>query len=147
MGADKLFDTADFVADMRRLGVTLHVAQHTRGRRSAFDERTTRQAGYAVSLRIRKRIEEVSGWIKTVGGLCKTRHRGDAHAGWRFTLPAAAYNLVRLAKLLRADGRTASGVRKPYTRASTMLKRAVLRRSGWPTLIVGLNNSEFSAAC
>jgi transposase len=102
VGGDKLFDTKDFVAEMRRLGVTPHVAQHTNGRRSAIDRRTTRHAGYAVSQRIRKRIEEGFGWIKTVGGLRKTRHRGTARVGWMFTLTAAAYNLVRVSKLLAA---------------------------------------------
>jgi len=102
VGADKLFDTQDFVAEMRWLGVTPHVAQHSNGRRSAIDGRTTRHAGYAVSQRIRKRIEEGFGWIKTVSGLRKTRHRGTARVGWQFTLAAAAYNLVRIPKLLAA---------------------------------------------
>ena len=87
---------------MRRLGVTPHVTQSTKGRRSAIDGRTTRHAGYAVSLRLRKRIEEVFGWIKTAGGLRKTRHRGTARVGWMFTFTAAAYNLVRIPKLLAA---------------------------------------------
>jgi transposase len=100
VGGDKLFDTQDFVAEMRRLDVTPHVAQHTNGRRSAIDRRTTRHAGYAVSQRIRKRIEEAFGWMKTVGGLRKTRHRGTARVGWQFILTAAAYNLVRIPKLL-----------------------------------------------
>jgi hypothetical protein len=82
-----------------RLGVTPHVSQNTKGRRSAIDGRTTRHAGQAISLRIRKRIE-VFGWIKTVGGLRKTRHRGTARVGWMFTFAAAAYNLVRIPKLL-----------------------------------------------
>ena len=102
LAADKAYDTADFVAEMRRLGVTPHVTQNTKGRRSAIDGRTTRHLGYAVSLRGRKRIEEVFGWIKTAGGLRKTRHRGTALVGWMFTLTAAAYNLVRLPKLLTA---------------------------------------------
>jgi transposase len=100
LGADKAYDTADFVAEMRRLGVTPHVAQNTNRRRSAIDRRTTRHAGYQASLRMRKRIEEVFGWIKTVGHLRKTRHRGTARVGWMFTFTAAAYNLVRLPKLL-----------------------------------------------
>ena len=86
LGADKAYDTADFVAELRGLGVTPHVAQNTKGRRSAIDGRTTRHPGYAVSQRMRKRIEEVFGWIKTVGGLRKTRHRGTALVGWMFTL-------------------------------------------------------------
>ena len=90
----------DFVAEMRRLGVTPHVTQNSKRRRSAIDGRTTRHGGYAVSLRVRKRIEEVFGWIKTVGGLRKTHHRGTARVGWMFTFVAAAYNLVRIPKLL-----------------------------------------------
>ena len=103
LAADKASDTADFVAEMRRLGVTPHVTQNTKGRRSAIDGRTTRHPGYAVSLRGRKRIEEVFGWIKTAGGLRKTRHRGTALVGWMFTVTAAAYNLVRIPKLLTAE--------------------------------------------
>ncbi len=102
LGADKAYDTAGFVAEMRRLGVTPHVSQNDKGRRSAIDRRTTRHPGYAVSLRVRKRIEEVFGWIKTVGGLRKTRHRGTVLVGWMFTLAAAAYNVVRIPKLLAA---------------------------------------------
>ena len=102
LGADKAYDTAGFVAGLRDLNVTPHVAQNTSGRRSAIDARTTRHPGYAASLRVRKRIEEAFGWIKTVGGLRKTRHRGTARVGWMFTLTAAACNLVRLPKLLAA---------------------------------------------
>ncbi len=100
LGADKAYDTADFVADMRELGVTPHVAQNTSGRRSAIDGRTTRHAGYAISQQIRKRIEEVFGWAKSSAGFRKTRHRGTARVGWMFVLNMAAYNLVRLPKLL-----------------------------------------------
>lgn len=100
LGADKAYDTQDFVAAMRRLGVTPHVAQNTNGRRSAIDGRTTRHGGYEISQRVRKRIEEVFGWLKTVGGLRKTRHRGTARVGWMFTFAAAAYNLVRVRTLL-----------------------------------------------
>jgi len=100
LGGDKAYDTRDFVAEMRRLGVTPHVSQNTKGRRSAIDGRTTRHAGYAVSVRVRKRIEEVFGWIKTVAGLRKTRHRGTARVGWNFIFAAAAYNLVRIPRLL-----------------------------------------------
>jgi hypothetical protein len=102
LGADKAYDTADFVAEMRRLGVTPNVSQNTTGRRSAIDGRTTRHPGYAISVRVRKRIEEVLGWIKTVAGLRKTRHRGTALVGWMFTLTTAAYNVVRITKLLAA---------------------------------------------
>jgi transposase len=100
LGADKNYDTRDFVAAIRELGVTPHVAQHTNGRRSAIDGRTTRHPGYAVSQRIRKRIEEVFGWGKEVGGMRRTRLRSLPRLGWAFTLRAAAYNLVRLPKLL-----------------------------------------------
>jgi transposase len=102
LGADKAYDTADFVAEMRRLGVTPHVAQNDNGRRSAIDGRTTRHDGYKASLRHRKRIEEVFGWMKTAGGQRKTRYRGTGRVGWMFTLSAAAYNLIRLPKLLKA---------------------------------------------
>ena len=100
LGADKAYDTRDFVAATRHLGVTPHVAQNTSGRRSAIDGRTTRHGGYEVSQCVRKRIEEVFGWMKTVGGLRKTRHRGTARVGWMFTFAAAAYNLVRVRRLL-----------------------------------------------
>ena len=100
LGADKAYDTKDFVAEMRALSAAPHVAQNTTSRRSAIDGRTTSHPGYAVSLRVRKRIEEVFGWIKSAAGLRKTRHRGAARVGWMFTLTAAAYNLVRLPKLL-----------------------------------------------
>jgi hypothetical protein len=84
---------------VRRLGVTPHVAQHTTKRRSAIDARTTHHAGYAVSQRLRKRVEEVFGWMKTIGLLRKTRHRGRARVGWQFLWTAAVYNLVRLRTL------------------------------------------------
>jgi len=102
LGADKAYDAAQFIAALRDIKVTPHVAQHNNGRRSAIDRRTTRHAGYAVSQRIRKKIEEIFGWAKTSGGMRKTRHRGQARVGWAFTLTAAAYNLVRLPKLMAA---------------------------------------------
>ena len=102
LGADKGFDARDFVAELREVNVTPHLAQNTGRRRSAIDGRTTRHAGYAVSQRIRKRIEEAFGWAKTVAGLRKARHRGLPKVGWQFTLAMAAYNLVRLPKLLGA---------------------------------------------
>jgi hypothetical protein len=79
-----------------------HVAQNDKRRRSAIDGRTTRHAGHMVSQRLRKRIEEVFGWMKTVGGQRKKRYRGSARVGWMFTLSAAAYNLLRMPKLLGA---------------------------------------------
>jgi len=102
LGGDKGFDTQDFVAELREVNVTPHVAQNTNGRRSAIDGRTTRHPGYAISQRIRKRIEEAFGWAKTVAGLRKARHRGLPRIDWQFTLAMAAYNLIRLPKLLAA---------------------------------------------
>jgi transposase len=104
LGADKAYDAEDFVNELRSMNVRPHVARNTNGRRSAIDGRTTRHAGYAMSQRIRKRIEEAFGWTKTVAGQCKTRFRGKARVGWAFTFAAAAYNLVRLPKLLAAPG-------------------------------------------
>jgi transposase len=99
LGADKGFDAADFVMELREINVTPHVAQNT-SRTSAIDGRTTRHAGYEISQRIRKRIEEGFGWMKTIAGMRKTRYRGRERVAWAFTLAAAAYNLVRLPKLL-----------------------------------------------
>ncbi len=100
LGADKAYDAADFVNELRCMGVTPHVAQNTNGRRSTIDGRTTRHRGYEVSQRIRKRIEETFGWIKTIAGQDKTVFRGLGRAGFAFTFAATAYNLVRLPKLL-----------------------------------------------
>ena len=102
LGADKAYDVAGFVADLRERNVTPHVAQNTTNRRSAIDARTTRHSGYAVSGRMRKRIEDVFGWSKAAAGFRKTRHRGLARVGWMFTLTATADNLVRLPKLVGA---------------------------------------------
>lgn len=102
LGADKAYDAAEHVSHLRRLGVTPHVAQNTSGRRSAIDRRTTRHAGYMLSQRCRKRIEEAFGWIKQSAGFRKTRHRGIDRVGWMFTLNVAAYNLIRLPRLLAA---------------------------------------------
>ncbi len=100
LGADKSYDTAGFVAGCRARGCVPHVAQNDTHRRSAIDRRTTRHPGYAISQIKRKRIEEPFGWIKTVGGLRKTRHRGRPLVEWLFVLTAAAYNLIRIPKLL-----------------------------------------------
>ena len=108
LGADKAYDVSGFVADLRARKVTPHIAidghvtKTGKRRKTAIDRRTTRHPGYSVSQRIRKRIEEGFGWIKTIGGLAKTRHRGVSRVGWMFTLTAAAYNLVRIPKLLAA---------------------------------------------
>ena len=82
------------------MGVAPHVAQNTTNRRSAIDGRTTHHTGYAASQRIRKRIEECFRWMKTCGGMRKTRHKGLARVAWSFALTAAACNLIRLPKLL-----------------------------------------------
>lgn len=98
LGADKGYDTADFVADLRAMNVAPHVAAKIKG--SALDGRTTRHAGYRVSQVIRKRIEEAFGWGKTVGPVAKTMLRGLERVGFQFTMTMAAYNLARLPKLL-----------------------------------------------
>lgn len=101
VAGDKGYDTKDFVQEMRGMNATPHVAQNTkRTGGSAIDGRTTRHAGYRISQQKRKRIEEVFGWLKTVGMLRKTRHRGLLKVGWVFTFAAAAYNLVRMRNLL-----------------------------------------------
>jgi len=101
VGADKAYDTADFVAKTRAMKVTPHVARNINVHRgSNIDARTTRHAGYDISQVIRKRIEEANGWIKAVGGMARTLHRGVERVGWMFQLRAAAYDLVRLPKLL-----------------------------------------------
>jgi len=101
VGADKNYDTAAFVAASRDLGVTPHVAQNiTAHRGSNIDGRTTRHDGYRISQVIRKRIEEANGWVKEVGGMAQTKFRGLGRVGWMFTLKAAAYNLIRLPRLV-----------------------------------------------
>jgi transposase len=101
LAADKGYDTKEFVEEMRHMNVTPHVSQNIRrSGGSAIDGRTTRHPGYQISQRKRKRIEEVFGWLKTVGALRKTRHRGLFKVGWIFTFAAAAYNLVRMRNLL-----------------------------------------------
>ena len=102
VGADKNYDTQDFVAEARKLQATPHVAQNNKRRKSAIDERTTRHPGYRISQQKRKRVEEIFGWMKTVGGMRKLRHRGLDLVDWMFTLAAAAYNLVRIRNLATA---------------------------------------------
>lgn len=99
IAADKSYDTRDFVAGVRRLGFTPHVAQNTSGRRSAIDGRTTRHDGYETSQRIRKRVEEPFGWIKTVGVGRKLRYIGQARNRAWFVMEAAVYNLIRICSL------------------------------------------------
>jgi len=98
VGGDKHFDVDRFVRPARELGITAHVAQKDTG--SRIDDRTTRHPGYAISQRKRKLIEQVFGWMKTIGGLRKLRHRGGELVDWIVTFTAAAYNLVRLRTLL-----------------------------------------------
>ena len=99
VGGDNAYDTRAWVETTRAIGVTPHVAQASH---IAIDARTTRHPGCQVSQRHRKRIEEVFGWMKTIGGLRKLRHRGTARVEWHFLFVAAAYNLVRLRTLTRA---------------------------------------------
>jgi IS5 family transposase len=99
LGGDKGYDTAEFVKELRRLKITPHVAQNNTNRKSAIDGRTTNHPNYAVSQRIRKRIEEGFGWMKTVGRIRKTMYRGIEKIGWQLDLHAAAYNLVRMKNL------------------------------------------------
>jgi transposase len=102
LGADKGYDAAEFVQELRARRVTPHIAQNNTSRRSAIDGRTTRHPGYAVSQQKRKRIEEPFGWGKTIGGLARPMLRGAARLGFKFTLTMAAYDLIRLPKLLAA---------------------------------------------
>ena len=99
IGGDKNYDTAALIDDWRHLNVTPHVAQNDKRRCSAIDKRTTRHPGYQISQQKRKRVEEIFGWLKTVGGLRKLRHRGLERVAWMFTFAVAAYNLVRLRNL------------------------------------------------
>ena len=100
LAGDKGYDTKDCVADLRQRKVAPHVTQNTSGRRSAIDGRTTRHAGYAISQRIRKRVEEIFGWMKTVGGFRRTRYRGLERTQLAGYLVATAYNLVRMVRLV-----------------------------------------------
>ena len=108
LAGDKGYDVRDFIGTLRARRVTPHIAVNAHAtktgkrRKTAIDARTTRHPGYAISLRVRKRIEEVFGWIKTTGALRKTRHKGTERVGWIFALTAAAYNLIRLPKLTAA---------------------------------------------
>ena len=100
LAGDKGYDTRAHVRDLRELGVTPHVAQNDKGRRSAIDDRTTTHVGYEISQRKRKAVEQVFGWGKAVGPLRKTKYRGRDRVGWSFTFTQAAYNLVRMRTLL-----------------------------------------------
>jgi transposase len=101
VGGDKNFDTKEFVRLSRKIDVTPHVAQNDhKFHPSAIDQRTVRHPGYAISQKKRKRIEEIFGWLKTVGMLRKTRHRGKDRIGWVFQFSLAAFNLVRMRNLM-----------------------------------------------
>jgi transposase len=102
VGADKGFDAREFIDDLRELNVTPHVAQNTANRASAIDGRTTRHPGYAISQKKRKLVEEPFGWAKTIGGLARPMLRGARRLGFKFTLTMAAYDLIRLPKLIGA---------------------------------------------
>ncbi len=99
LGADKNYDTRDFVGTAREMKITPHVAQNTTNRSSAIDGRTTRRAGYEISQRKRKRVEQSFGWMKIIGLLRKVKLRGREKVGWWFTFVGAAYNLIRLRRL------------------------------------------------
>ena len=102
LGGDKGYDAREFVDDLRELNVTPHVAQNTANRASAIDGRTTRHPGYAISQKKRKLVEEPFGWAKTIGGLARPMLRGAQRLGFKFTLTMAAYDLIRLPKLIGA---------------------------------------------
>jgi hypothetical protein len=102
VGADRAYDTRDFVLRLREQGLTPHVAQNTSRRRSAIDGRTTRFEGYRISQVARKRVEHPFGWIKAAAGLFQLKHRGLAKVDWVFTFASAAYNLTRLRRLVAA---------------------------------------------
>ena len=102
LGADKGYDTAEFVAQLRSLNVTPHVAQNNSRRKSAIDGRTTRHPGYEVSQRKRKRVEEVFGWEKVIALVRKVKLRGLRRVGALFEIAAAAYNIVRMRKIFGA---------------------------------------------
>jgi transposase len=99
LGADKGYDAREFIAACKQRKVTPHVAQNTSGRRSAIDGRTVRHVGYVISQRIRKRVEEIFGWTKTVGGGRKLRYRGVARNQCWAELTLATYNLLRIVRL------------------------------------------------
>lgn len=99
----QLHDAKEFAEQCRLYGITPHIAENT-SRKSAVDDRTTRHAGYAISQRIRKRVEEIFGWAKTVGGFRKTRFQGVARTQLTAYFVGAAFNLVRMARLLPAPG-------------------------------------------
>ena len=102
VGADRAYHTQEHVRALRSLGITPHMAASQKNRRSAIDGRTTRHAGYEISQRKRKLVEQPFGWMKTVGLLRKVRHRGRSKVGWMFTFTAAVYDMVRMRRLIEA---------------------------------------------
>ena len=150
VGADKGYDTRGFVAALRSLGLTPHVAQNTTRRASAIDGRTTRHAGYAVSQQKRKRVEEVFGWVKTVALLRKTRHRGVRRVGWLFTLAAAAVQPGADPERDRGggDGMTATPRRRPRCRTRPDGREGAASRCPLVlSAVCSLVSRQFSAAC
>jgi transposase len=101
VGADKNYDCAEFVSGCRELGIRPHVARNDTNRSSRIDGRTSRHPGYELSQKKRKRIEEIFGWMKTVGGLRKLRYRGKRRVNWIFLFCSAAFNLIRMVNLAR----------------------------------------------
>jgi transposase len=102
VGGDKAYDDQQFVAGLRTLNITAHVTQYTGQRGSSIDGRTTRHPGYAISLSKRKLVEQIFGWLKTVGMMRRMRHRGQARVQWMFQFATATYNLVRMSNLIQA---------------------------------------------
>ena len=100
LGADKAYDTDNFVVQLGKLKITPHVAQNDTNRSSAIDKRTTHHIGYAISQRKRKLVEEIFGWLKTIGLMRKTRHKGIRRGGWMFTFTSAIYNLIRIKNIM-----------------------------------------------
>ena len=100
MGADKAYDTKDFVSTARELNVTPHVTKNDKGRRSNLDRRTTRQPGYAISLSRRWLVEKGFGWLKQTGPLRQVKLRGLEKVDWLFVFSCAAHNLIRLPRLM-----------------------------------------------
>jgi len=98
VGGDKFYDTREFVQSLHVLNAVPHVAQNCEVKNSAIAGRTTRHPGYVTSQRLRQRVKEIFGWMKTVGILRQTPHRGEESAGWMFTFMAAAFNPVRIRK-------------------------------------------------
>ena len=143
VGADKNYDTAEFVAGCRERRCVPHVAQNNTNRRSAIDGRTTRHRGYAVSQQKRKRIEEPLGWmVKTIGIMRKTRHRGRALVEWFFVLTATAYNLIRIPKISHSNAMSLPRVPKMEQRAhKTQALEALTHLC--PLLGAGLNHKKY----